>query len=26
MDELDDDFGGLLCEAYQVGAGAHVSR
>ncbi len=26
MDELEDDFGGLLCEAYQVGAGAHVSR
>lgn len=26
IDELDDDFGTLLCEAYQVGVGAHVAR
>lgn len=26
LDELDDDFGALLCEAYQVGAGAHVAQ
>ena len=26
IDELDDDFGTLLSEAYQVGAGAHVAR
>lgn len=25
-DELDDGFGALLYEAYQVGAGAHVAR
>ena len=25
IDGLDDKFGALLCEAYQVGAGAHVS-
>lgn len=26
IDELDDGFGALLCEAYQIGAGAHISR
>jgi hypothetical protein len=25
IEELDDGFGALLCEAYQVGAGAHIS-
>jgi hypothetical protein len=26
LDELDDDFAGWICEAYAVGAGAHLKR
>jgi hypothetical protein len=26
LDQLDDEFGGWLAEAYQVGQGAHLSR